>query len=94
MTIKFQKMIRWIPFFNLLPFFYGITVYCKKGNVYPFKSFFLTFCIIILIALPEIFIDTYVPIAWLQYVVGNICRYFHLFVIASYGIWLQADERE
>ena len=92
MSIKFQKIIRWIPYFNLLSFFYGLVYLFRNGKKISMKAFLAVFGILLLITIPEILVNSYIPIVWIQNFIGIITRYFHSIVFSSFGIWMQRNE--
>lgn len=92
MTIKFQKIIRWIPFFNLITVLCALVLLIKK-RLYGVstKKLVKVFVLVALLTLPETFIKLFWHYEWLWKGVHYSCFYFQLYFISSFGIEIQEE---
>ena len=92
MTIKFQKIIRWIPLVNLLTVFCALVILIKK-HLYsiPIKPLVKVFVLVALLTLPKTFVEHFFHYEWLLMEVHYLSVYFQLYFISSFGIEIQEE---
>ena len=91
MTIPFQKIIRWIPIINLSTVVYTLFFLWKKGKMLPVAPFVKMAVLAALIAVPEMLIQHFLDVVWLESLIYYVVSYFQMFVFSSFGIWVQED---
>ena len=93
MSIKFQKIIRFIPFVNFfITGFSLIKLYRssqKSSVIDTFKFAFLAFISMILVNIPQMIFQNFVENETINLVVSLVSAYVTLFVISSIAIMQQ-----
>ena len=88
MSIKTQKILRFIPIVNL------VTMFCWVYNCYKYhvrisaflKYLVLLFGTMIIVVIPEIIIDKNCSIEWVLSITDLISRYVFMFVVAFFAV--------
>lgn len=92
MTIKTQKIIRFIPIINLITVIFWIKkIFDKKLSVnYCFKTMFKAFAMIMIVAIVEIIFSSIVDVLWLTSIVSMVEVYLYSLILS----FIFVDEQE
>jgi hypothetical protein len=92
MTIKTQKIIRFIPIINLITVIFWIKkIFDKKLPVnYCFKPMFKAFAMIMIVAIVEIIFSSIVDVLWLTSIVSMVGVYLYSLILS----FIFVDEQE
>lgn len=93
MSIKVQKVLRFIPVVNFFTVFLCLyTCYKQRVTVSQLlKKLLIIFGVLIIILIPEIFVDKFLNNESVSSIVGLLTTYVHLFVISCFAVKYQEE---